>query len=161
MLKGYPLWTWYVNKYKYKYIYVDADDSPLTIIIYIYKTMQLHPDQFFKNLQTEVKDIPVWVGELYFEYHRGTYTTQGREKLIFIHFIFNFFFEQRKINYTTDNANSYFENLNFWLRWLEFISQNDINSHERHSIACGRICSCKSAHEYGQILTNFFYFFYP
>src|SRR5439155_2340671 len=26
-------------------------------------------------------DVPVWDGELYFEYHRGTYTSQARQKL--------------------------------------------------------------------------------
>ena len=26
------------------------------------------------------KSLPVWEGELYFEYHRGTYTSMGRNK---------------------------------------------------------------------------------
>ena len=38
--------------------------------------------QFFETIEplTESKMIPVWNGELYLEYHRGTYTTQARNK---------------------------------------------------------------------------------
>ena len=39
---------------------------------------------FFESLQSELHDkdrTPVWNGELYLEYHRGTYTTQARNKL--------------------------------------------------------------------------------
>lgn len=38
---------------------------------------------FFKGLESRVKDnrqLPKWAGELYLEYHRGTYTTMGRNK---------------------------------------------------------------------------------
>ena len=38
---------------------------------------------FYDRLQKELcekKDIPVWCGELYLEYHRGTYTTMARNK---------------------------------------------------------------------------------
>ncbi len=38
---------------------------------------------YFHRLQTQVKDhkyLPKWVGELYLEYHRGTYTSMGRNK---------------------------------------------------------------------------------
>ncbi len=35
---------------------------------------------FFVRAETEAKDLPVWVGELYLELHRGTYTTQARNK---------------------------------------------------------------------------------
>ena len=38
---------------------------------------------FFDELNERVKDnrrLPVWVGELYFEYHRGTYTSMARNK---------------------------------------------------------------------------------
>ncbi|MCP4417045.1 MAG: alpha-mannosidase [Chloroflexi bacterium] len=36
---------------------------------------------FFRQLETEVGDhLPTWNGELYLEYHRGTYTTQARNK---------------------------------------------------------------------------------
>jgi alpha-mannosidase len=38
--------------------------------------------QFFESIAplTESKMMPVWNGELYLEYHRGTYTTQARNK---------------------------------------------------------------------------------
>lgn len=38
---------------------------------------------FFTNLEKQVKDhkyLPSWVGELYLEYHRGTYTSMARNK---------------------------------------------------------------------------------
>ncbi|MCZ7544039.1 MAG: alpha-mannosidase [Anaerolineae bacterium] len=36
---------------------------------------------FFRNMEAESGDrLPVWNGELYFELHRGTYTTQSRNK---------------------------------------------------------------------------------
>ena len=38
-------------------------------------------DEFFHKLENDVGDnLPVWNGELYLEYHRGTYTTQARNK---------------------------------------------------------------------------------
>ncbi len=39
------------------------------------------PQEFFERCKADAKDLPVWVGELYFELHRGTYTTQARNKL--------------------------------------------------------------------------------
>ena len=40
-----------------------------------------HPDAFFDRLAQRVANTaPKWVGELYLEYHRGTYTTQARNK---------------------------------------------------------------------------------
>ncbi len=39
--------------------------------------------QYFKELYNRAagnKDLPKWVGELYLEYHRGTYTTMARNK---------------------------------------------------------------------------------
>lgn len=39
--------------------------------------------EYFKGLETRVKTekfLPSWVGELYLEYHRGTYTSMGRNK---------------------------------------------------------------------------------
>ena len=38
------------------------------------------PNEFFERLKSESEDFPVWVGELYYPYHRGTYTTQARTK---------------------------------------------------------------------------------
>ena len=37
-------------------------------------------DSFFGRLEKDCDDLPTIVGELYFELHRGTYTTQGRVK---------------------------------------------------------------------------------
>lgn len=45
-------------------------------------TMSFATD-FFKNLDKTVRDnkyLPTWVGELYLEYHRGTYTSMARNK---------------------------------------------------------------------------------
>jgi len=44
---------------------------------------QQHPREFFEALEARVKDdprLPVWSGELYLEYHRGTYTAQAKNK---------------------------------------------------------------------------------
>jgi len=38
------------------------------------------PAEFFEAAREEYVDAPVWRGELYFEMHRGTYTTQARTK---------------------------------------------------------------------------------
>ena len=38
-------------------------------------------EEFFTALEAESSDFPVLVGELYFEYHRGTYTSQAATKL--------------------------------------------------------------------------------
>jgi alpha-mannosidase len=36
--------------------------------------------KFFEKAKADAKDLPVWVGELYLELHRGTYTTQAKNK---------------------------------------------------------------------------------
>ena len=38
------------------------------------------PSDFFEAVESELPDPPLWVGELYFEMHRGTYTTQAATK---------------------------------------------------------------------------------
>ena len=38
------------------------------------------PDTFFEQAEADYPDAPVWVGELYLEMHRGTYTSQARTK---------------------------------------------------------------------------------
>ena len=35
---------------------------------------------FWEQVRAESPDLPVWVGELYLEYHRGTYTTNGPDQ---------------------------------------------------------------------------------
>ncbi|MGJ4850695.1 alpha-mannosidase [Bacillota bacterium Meth-B3] len=45
---------------------------------------QMHPREFFEALEKRVKGdprLPVWSGELYLEYHRGTYTAVAKNKL--------------------------------------------------------------------------------
>ncbi len=47
------------------------------------KVRQVGPRAYFEELEARVKDskrLPSWVGEFYFEYHRGTYTSMGRNK---------------------------------------------------------------------------------
>lgn len=38
------------------------------------------PSEFFARCEADLKDPIVWTGELYFELHRGTYTTQAANK---------------------------------------------------------------------------------
>ena len=38
------------------------------------------PAEFFRDASAEYPDAPVWSGELYLEFHRGTYTSQARTK---------------------------------------------------------------------------------
>ncbi len=38
------------------------------------------PQEFFTRLEQNSQDLLTWVGELYFELHRGTYTTQANNK---------------------------------------------------------------------------------
>jgi alpha-mannosidase len=44
------------------------------------RTVYRSPEEFFASLEAEAAGFPVLVGELYFEYHRGTYTSQARVK---------------------------------------------------------------------------------
>ena len=47
------------------------------------KVVQESPVAYFERLDERVsknKRLPVWEGELYFEYHRGTLTSMGRTK---------------------------------------------------------------------------------
>lgn len=47
------------------------------------RTKQSHALEFFRNLEKTVEGnryLPKWVGELYLEYHRGTYTSMARNK---------------------------------------------------------------------------------
>ncbi len=38
------------------------------------------PHEFFRAAEAEYPDAPVWSGEMYLEFHRGTYTSQARTK---------------------------------------------------------------------------------
>ncbi|WP_329415329.1 glycosyl hydrolase-related protein [Streptomyces sp. NBC_00704] len=50
----------------------DLEGSPKVVVE--------HPDAFFAKARAEYPDAPVWVGELYLELHRATYTSQARTK---------------------------------------------------------------------------------
>jgi alpha-mannosidase len=50
----------------------DLDGSPRVVIE--------RPAEFFARAQAEYPDAPVWSGELYLEFHRGTYTSQAKTK---------------------------------------------------------------------------------
>jgi alpha-mannosidase len=45
------------------------------------RTVQASPLAFFKQEEARRADLPVFVGELYLQVHRGTYTSQARTKL--------------------------------------------------------------------------------
>ena len=44
------------------------------------RTQQRTSSEFFELLEKNLSDRPVQIGELYFEYHRGTYTSQAQVK---------------------------------------------------------------------------------
>ena len=44
------------------------------------RTEMRTPEAFFDDLETDARDLRTVVGELYFEYHRGTYTSQAALK---------------------------------------------------------------------------------
>ncbi len=44
------------------------------------RTEMRAPADFFKRLEEDAQDLTTWVGELYLELHRGTYTTQAHNK---------------------------------------------------------------------------------
>ncbi len=50
----------------------DLDGSPRVVVE--------SPTDFFTAAEAEYADAPAWVGELYLEIHRGTYTSQARTK---------------------------------------------------------------------------------
>jgi alpha-mannosidase len=51
---------------------LNLDGSPRVVIE--------RPAEFFARTEAAYPDAPVWSGELYLEYHRGTYTSQARTK---------------------------------------------------------------------------------
>lgn len=44
------------------------------------KVSMQRPSEFFSQAEAEYPDRPTWAGELYLEFHRGTYTTQAKNK---------------------------------------------------------------------------------
>ncbi|KAJ1668525.1 Glycoside hydrolase, 38 vacuolar alpha mannosidase, partial [Coemansia sp. RSA 25] len=45
------------------------------------RAKQAHPREFYEHVDETAKDLVSWKGELYFELHRGTYTSQSNNKL--------------------------------------------------------------------------------
>lgn len=43
--------------------------------------MHSNPSNFFDRVENNSPDLASWHGELYFELHRGTYTSQARNKV--------------------------------------------------------------------------------
>ncbi|KAJ2721122.1 Glycoside hydrolase, 38 vacuolar alpha mannosidase [Coemansia sp. Benny D115] len=44
------------------------------------KVKQAHPREFYKHVEENSRELVAWKGELYFELHRGTYTSQSNNK---------------------------------------------------------------------------------
>lgn len=44
------------------------------------KVKQAHPREFYQHVEQTAKELVAWKGELYFELHRGTYTSQSNNK---------------------------------------------------------------------------------
>ncbi|KAJ1721115.1 Glycoside hydrolase, 38 vacuolar alpha mannosidase [Coemansia erecta] len=44
------------------------------------KVKQAHPREFYKHVDETARELVSWKGELYFELHRGTYTSQSNNK---------------------------------------------------------------------------------
>jgi alpha-mannosidase len=73
------------------YGYGDGGGGPTSGMIENLRELTDHPGaprvrpgtvrEFMERIETQIADkLPVWNGEFYFEYHRGTYTSQGRTK---------------------------------------------------------------------------------
>ncbi|KAJ2709888.1 Glycoside hydrolase, 38 vacuolar alpha mannosidase [Coemansia spiralis] len=45
------------------------------------RVKQAHPREFYRHVEEHAKELVSWRGELYFELHRGTYTSQSNNKL--------------------------------------------------------------------------------
>ncbi|KAJ2763356.1 Glycoside hydrolase, 38 vacuolar alpha mannosidase, partial [Coemansia nantahalensis] len=45
------------------------------------RVKQAHPREFYQHVEENAKELVAWRGELYFELHRGTYTSQSNNKL--------------------------------------------------------------------------------
>jgi alpha-mannosidase len=70
--------------------YGDGGGGPTLEMLERLDRMKAHPGlpqvqqrsavEFFDNLAADAARLPTWNGELYLEYHRGTYTTQARNK---------------------------------------------------------------------------------
>jgi alpha-mannosidase len=74
----------------YVFGYGDGGGGPTAEHLEILRRAQTAPNMprivrqkaidFFEDARAESRDLPVWVGELYAEFHRGTYTTKANTK---------------------------------------------------------------------------------
>ena len=80
------------------------------------------PTEFFEALEAEPGERPTILGELYFEYHRGTYTTQARTKR-----------GNRRAEIALHDA-----------EFLATVARRRLPA-RRSSTGCGSSCSCSSS----------------
>lgn len=73
------------------YGYGDGGGGPTREMLENIQALESHPGmprvrtgtvrEFMERIETEISDdLPVWNGEFYLEYHRGTFTSQGKNK---------------------------------------------------------------------------------
>ncbi|KAJ2302857.1 Glycoside hydrolase, 38 vacuolar alpha mannosidase, partial [Coemansia sp. RSA 2706] len=81
----------YTNESLYLYGNGDGGGGPLRAMLERMRRMsnvdglprvkQAHPSEFYKKVESSARELVAWKGELYFELHRGTYTSQSNNKL--------------------------------------------------------------------------------
>ncbi|QTA37883.1 alpha-mannosidase [Thermosipho ferrireducens] len=81
-----------INKTLFTFGYSDGGGGPTDEMCENYQILKQYPGLpelkmqpvrvFFESIENVKKDLPVWDGELYLEYHRGTYTSQARIKAL-------------------------------------------------------------------------------
>ncbi|KAJ1724189.1 Glycoside hydrolase, 38 vacuolar alpha mannosidase [Coemansia erecta] len=80
----------YTNESLYLYGFGDGGGGPTDDMIERMRRMQnvdglprsrhAHPDEFYAHVEKKADGLVSWHGELYFELHRGTYTSQAQTK---------------------------------------------------------------------------------
>ncbi|KAJ1643845.1 Glycoside hydrolase, 38 vacuolar alpha mannosidase [Coemansia asiatica] len=80
----------YTNESLYLYGNGDGGGGPLRSMLERLRRMQdvdglprvkqAHPREFYKHVEDTARELVSWKGELYFELHRGTYTSQSNNK---------------------------------------------------------------------------------
>ncbi|KAJ2848981.1 Glycoside hydrolase, 38 vacuolar alpha mannosidase [Coemansia brasiliensis] len=81
----------YSNESLYLYGNGDGGGGPLRAMLERMRRMadvdgiprvkQAHPQEFYEHVSKTARELVSWKGELYFELHRGTYTSQSNNKL--------------------------------------------------------------------------------
>ncbi|KAJ2706888.1 Glycoside hydrolase, 38 vacuolar alpha mannosidase [Coemansia sp. IMI 203386] len=80
----------YTNESLYLYGYGDGGGGPTEDMLErmnrmkdvdaLPKVKHAHPNDYYDHVKKNSKDLVTWNGELYFELHRGTYTSQAKTK---------------------------------------------------------------------------------